>query len=154
MDKIVMWIYERKICLFLFMLIMITAILLSGCKSPDKSLNKEILNYCNTHEEIRLSNVTDFDWDIAYVDRQYYMVGEELKEKHQIEGEFKRLETDFSSRVAFCKDGKLVYDLVLNNFYFEFNSSVEVIKYNSIFTVSWVNVTDQKEKKLFLSLKE
>jgi len=96
-----------------------------------------------------LSRVTDFDWDIVYVDRTPYSSGSKIKEEYGIEGEFQPLLTDFSSRVAFCKDGKLVYDLELNNFYFEFDT-LEIIKPDSVFTVLWVSMPGQETAKLLL----
>ena len=145
-------IIKRKIFI---LLLLVNALLLISCTPPD--LYKQILDFCENNKELKLSEITDFEWDIAYVDRQYYKSGEEIKEKYNIEGEFKRLRTDFSSRVAFCKDGKLVYDLELNNHYFEFESSVDIISPESVFTVTWIPDPDPEpgydEDKLFLSLK-
>jgi len=151
MDKVSQLLSTKALLTMLTIVVAIT-LLLAGCKS--RSLHNQILDYCKNQEELSLSEITDFSWDVAYVDRQYYGSGEKLKESYNIEGKFQLLETDFSSRVAFCKDGRLVYDLVLNNFYFEFESSIEIIDRDSVFTINWSSVPDQKEQKLLLSLQE
>jgi len=51
---------------------------------PSANLESKILGYCETHEEIRLSNVTDFDWDVAYVEGpEAYGRGERLKREYK-----------------------------------------------------------------------
>ena len=134
----------------MLLLSFLTVLSLSVCRF--NSLYQQMFDNCRNHNEINLSKITDFDWDIAYIDRQYYGSGEIIKEKYQIEGEFKHLETDFSSRIAFCKEGKLVYDIKLNNHYIEIDSSNEIIYIDTIFKVSWITVDDQNENKLLLSL--
>lgn len=150
MDKMSVKIPKSAIFSLIFVILATFTILLLSCTTND--LYTRILNFCKTNDKIELSDVTDFDWDIAYIDRQYYHSGEEIKGKYQINGEFQLLETDFSSRVAFCKDGKLVYDLVLNNFYLEFDPSIETIGPDSVLVVKWEEVPEQKEAKLSLLL--
>jgi len=104
----------RKSTISLIAISIMILLLFPGCKA--KGLYHQILDFAKENEEIMLSRVTDFDWDIVYVDRTPYSSGSKIKEEYGIEGEFQPLLTDFSSRVAFCKDGKLVYDLELNNF--------------------------------------
>ena len=113
-----------------------------------------LLVYCQNDMEVNLSHITDFDWDTVYIDRQYYKKGEEIQEKYGIIGEPMVIESDFCSRIAFCKDGVLVHDLILNNFVIEIDISVEVFYPDSILTVEWVPINDYDRKKLYLSLLE
>ncbi|MCL2503918.1 MAG: hypothetical protein FWE94_04835 [Coriobacteriia bacterium] len=124
--------------------------LIAGPSEP--GLHSRIRDYCEAHEEVRLSDVTDFDWDIAYVDREPYGDEKKLREKYGIVGVLEEFETDALSRIAFCRDGELVYDLVLNYSYFEVASSVEIIYPDSVFRVTQIPL-EYKEKKLFLSPK-
>jgi hypothetical protein len=133
MDKIIKIKIKIKRFIIVLPIIIIVTLLLTSCKSND--LYDSLLTYCRTHEEVKLSDITSFEWDISYVDRQYYGAGEEVKEKYQIEGNFQTLETDFSSRIAFCKNGKLVYDLILNNSYLYVDTSIEIIKPNTVLLI-------------------
>jgi len=148
-------------------IVVAVVVLLVGCgllAEPEPDLRSTILAYCETHEEIRLSEVTDFDWDIAYVDREPYSDGQTLREKYDISGAFEPLETDFSSRIAFCENGILVYDLKLNNWYLELDRSIDSITPDSVLSVAWVSPslsaqeqipvsTPRDRRKLFLSPK-
>ncbi|HBL83379.1 MAG: hypothetical protein A2Y17_08000 [Clostridiales bacterium GWF2_38_85] len=147
---VVLHLFQKIKLTFLFILIIII-VLLSSCKSNDFRI--QMLDFCENHEKIKLSDISDFDWDIAYIDRQHYMSGEEIKEKFGIEGEFEQLPTDFSSRLAFCKDNKLVKEIILNDCYIEFDSSVEIITPDTIFLVEWLQKGESKEEKLILVLK-
>jgi len=132
---------------------LVIVFVLTGCQS--KNLRTRLLDFSKNHDEIRLSDITDFDWDIAYIDRDYYYSGEKLKEKYHIEGDFDLLDSDFNYRIAFCKDNILVYDLVLNNFDIEIDKSIEIIYPESIFAIKQISIIpNQKEKKPFLFLKE
>ena len=126
---------KTKKHILLFLIMATSVLLLIGCRQID--LRDQLMSYCEKHDEIKLSDVTDFEWDIAYTDRQHYMHGEGIKEKYNIEGELKELPTDFSTRVVFCKNGIIVYDLILNDCYLEFDSSIEVISIDSVFKITW-----------------
>ena len=130
--------------------LMFLMIMLSACRPKD--LHDQILDFCRDHDTIILSDVTEFDWTVAYIDRQHYMNGEGLKENFGIEGEFKSLPTDFSTRIAFCKDNILVYDLIINDFYFEIDSSLDTIAPDSKFLVEWAQIDESSDDKLSLIL--
>lgn len=134
-----------------FVAIVLSLIFFAAYLKTDLSAN--IFRLCEKNEEIKISDVTNFDWEIAYIDRNYYGSGEVLKEKYKISGNFKALETDNTSRVAFCKNGELVYDLIVNNEHLEFDKSIEFFYQDAVFTVRWISNIEYDYKKLFLSQK-
>jgi hypothetical protein len=140
---------------FALVIVFIIAMVFFLSDSREKNLRVKIEEYCKSNERICLSEVTDFEWDAAYIDRTPYNKGTKIKDIYKFEGEFEALQTDFSTRIAFCNDGKLVYDLVLNNFYFEFEQDIEIIYPSCVFNVVWETVTweaapDLVEEKLLL----
>jgi len=151
MDKIKKLFCVRKKGLSLLVFMITIMLLITACMSTN--LYDRILDFCKNHDEINLSEITDFDWDIAYIDRDYYHSGEELEKKHQIEGTFKMLHSDYNYRIAFCKDNVLVYDLILVDSTIETDNSIEIIYPDSIFTVTRVPIPEIKEEKLILTLK-
>ena len=149
MDKINLNpVFTKIILLLLFIFITIITFILTSNKQSN--LYNQILDFSKNNQKIILSELTDFDWDVAYIDRQYYHKGEYLKEKYHIEGDFQLLETDFSSRIAFCKNNKLVYDMILNNFYFEIDDTIKIINPKDSLKIKWIITKGQKEKKLLL----
>ncbi|MCL2503919.1 MAG: hypothetical protein FWE94_04840 [Coriobacteriia bacterium] len=122
---------------------------------PSIQLNEKILDYCETHEEIRLSDVTDFDWDVAYVDPEPYGKGERLKERYHIEGKLREL--GGTTRIAFCKDGRVVFDfshISADSCRLWFDSSVEVIYPDSVFEAEWITMLFQSGEYLHLTPKQ
>lgn len=113
----------------------------------------KIEKYCTKNNEISLLSVTSFDWDTAYVDYQVYMCGEEIKEKYNLKGDFKRIETDYCYRIAFCKDGNLVNDSVLSAVNIYIDHSIEIIKPETVFVADWKTESDGS-RRLYLSLKD
>ena len=150
MDRITKRIFSRKALFFVVPILVICVLMLSRRSELEAS---QILDYCKSHNEIRLSEITEFDWDIAYVDRMPYSNGDVLKEKYGIEGEFEAMESDALSRIAFCKDKTLVYDLQLLSDYIEIDPSVEVINYDSVFDCVWISIPEYKAGTLLLTLK-
>ena len=118
-----------------------------------RDITTKIEEHCANNTEISLSSVTSFNWDTAYVDYQAYMCGEEIKEKYNLRGDFKRIETDYFYRIAFCKDGNLVKDCLLSTVNICFDNSIEVIKPETIFVAEWKMKSDGS-RILYLSLKE
>lgn len=118
-----------------------------------RNITTKIEKYCKENTEISLSSVTSFDWDTAYVDYQVYMCGEEIKEKYNLKGDFKIIETDYCYRIAFCKDGNLVNDSVLSTVNIYFDHSIEIIKPDTVFIAEWKTEADGR-RSLYLSLKD
>ncbi len=86
-------------------------------------LYDRLLITCEESNTIKIKDITNFDWDIAYIDKQNYGVGEQILQKG-IVGDFKALESDFLYRIAFCKDNTLVYDLILNEDFISIDNSI------------------------------
>ncbi|MCL2503923.1 MAG: hypothetical protein FWE94_04860 [Coriobacteriia bacterium] len=163
---------NKNVPLPLLAVLAIAGVLLIGCSatcvlsglaknlimggSPSYHLWEKILDYCETHEEIRLSDVTDFDWDVAYVDPEPYGKGERLKEKYHIEG--KLSESNGTRRIAFCKDGRLVlefFHVSAGAFRLSLDPSVEIIHPDSVFEAEWVPMASQSgEEYLHLTPKQ
>jgi len=107
------------------------------------------------HDEIKLSEFTDFEWDVAYIDREYYRSGQQLKEKYNIQGEFELMHSDFNSRIAFCMKGNLVEDVIfVRTEKLDFDISIEIFYPETVFTVEWETLHLTKDyKKLVLTEK-
>jgi hypothetical protein len=100
-----------------------------------KTLNEKIAEYCNRNSEMKLSDITNFEWDTAYIDREAYMSGQEIAKTYGIVGEFIQIDSDYLYRIAFCKDKKLVCDLIVAVFHVDFEPSVKVIYPDTVFSV-------------------
>ena len=132
----------RHRCLLIVVIVICTAFVFTAMSLVScfkSTLEEKILNYCETNSEITLSEVTSFDWDIAYFDYQSYMHGEEMKEKYGLSGEFETLSTDHSYRIAFYKDNKFLKEEILSRAYIEFDRSVEIIEPDTLFTAEWIS---------------
>ena len=149
MDKIKPASYLKRYSITIVVILL--AMILSHLLKPP-GLYDKILIYCENRTEVNFAAITDFQWDIAYVDREYYGEGKKIKEQYKITGEFRYLATDFSSRIAFCKDDKLIYDLVLNHHFFEMDSAVEIFYPEAIFAVEWISKEKYDAKKLYLAI--
>lgn len=113
------------ILIILFVALVATSLTLKHFFSlPDKlDLGDKLMLHCEKNDTIKIQDITDFDWDIAYIDKQNYGVGEQILQKG-IVGDFKALESDFLYRIAFCKDNTLVYDLILNEDFISIDNSI------------------------------
>ncbi len=127
----------------LIYLLILSVLVMSGCKSnPDFS--DMLLSYCTQHSSVAFQDVTDFEWDIAYVDYESYGEGEIIKEKYGLTGDFEELDFDFLFRIAFYKNGNLVNDSILNSEDIALDSSIEIINPNTVFNAKWE--TDEIEQ--------
>ena len=103
----------------------------------EEDIVENIRAYCKKNKQIKLSEITKFDWDTAYIDNQHYGYGEEIKEEYGLIGEFENLYSDNLLRIAFCKDKKLVKDVICSVFLLYFDNSVKIIKPETILMVEW-----------------
>ena len=134
------------------LLVVVIIALLFIVNNP-RDITTKIERYCAKNNEISLLSVTSFDWDTAYVDYQVYMCGEEIKDKYNLKGDFKRIETDYCYRIAFYKDGHLVNDSILSTVNINFDHSIEIIKPETVFVTEWETESDGS-RRLYLSLKD
>jgi hypothetical protein len=103
------------------------------------SMIEVIFDYCSTNNEMTFSNVTDFEWDIAYTDFQKGSDGEKLKEKYGFKDEFEYIKKgSVAYRIAFYKGDKLVKDQILTSLV-DLDKSVEIIYPNTRFKCEWQN---------------
>jgi len=110
-----------------------------------ESFEEKLIRYCKNNSKIQLTEITDFEWDKAYLDYDSYQGGEAIKEKHGITGSLQKIRSDYLFRIAFSKDGKITEDIILNMFYIEFDESIEVITPKTLFTVNWVQLDDDNQ---------
>lgn len=118
-------------------LIIIPLTLLISITKNDENVIENVKEYCKENNEIQFYEVTKFDWDTAYLDYQHYGYGEEIREKYDLTGDFKLLDSDNLLRIAFCKDGELVKDVICDFSSLSFGGSTTIIKPETIFVVEW-----------------
>jgi len=103
--------------------ISIISLISSGCTRKE-NIEQAIIEYCKSNEEIRLNDVTKFDWDIAYIDYQVYGQGQNLIDLYGIEGDFEGLNSEEQFAIAFCKNGELIEYVICNSFNLIFGESL------------------------------
>jgi hypothetical protein len=124
------------ICGMLLAAVMFFAV---GCANK-KEINypEEIINYCKKVETFTFSDVLDFEWNIAYVDYDTYMTGEKIKEKYNLNCELEYLGVEGQYRIVFCKDDKFIKEIIFDLLHeIKLDYDIEVIKPDTLFTVSW-----------------
>lgn len=99
----------------LFIFIVFILILFFGC-NQEVDIEQAIIEYCKTNEEIKLKDVTKFDWDTAYIDYDVYSQGKYINERYGIEGSFDGLISEEQYAIAFCKNSKLIKYIIFNSF--------------------------------------
>lgn len=101
----------------------IISLISSGC-TRNENIEQAIMEYCKSNEEIRLNDVTKFDWDIAYIDYQVYGQGQNLIDLYGIEGDFEGLDSEEQFAIAFCKNSELIEYVICNSFNLIFGESL------------------------------
>lgn len=133
--------------LILLVVFVVGGIIIASMLFPkeDKQLKETIYEYCKKNTSVKLADLTEFDWDTAYIDYEHYERGKALKDKYQIKGDFKELESDNLYRIAFCKKNELVCDLILNEEDIQIDSQIESITQTTVLTVEWRSNSSQGE---------
>lgn len=127
----------KKIIGSVIALILVCVIIAIFASGKDETLAGKIHTYCKENESIKLSEVTDFDWDIAYVDREYYQAGKNLQTQYGIQGKFEMLDSDNLIRIAFCKDNVLVYDMICNEEYIQVDSKDGILERETVLSTRY-----------------
>ncbi len=107
------------------------------------------------NDEVKFSEVVEFEWDTAYVDYETYGYGNDIKEKYGITGEFQEIIADYCYRIAYCKDGVLVADLILSTtgtFAIEIDKSVEIIYPDTMFNIERQTYNENGIMKIHLTI--
>ncbi|MCL2298552.1 MAG: hypothetical protein FWC27_00190 [Firmicutes bacterium] len=81
-------------------------------------------------EYISAKDLTDFPWDVAYIDWG------NTKSKYDLEGQFKNIPMDFHFGLAFVNDGKLVKEYICNITVIQFADDVEVLLPETLLYIS------------------
>ena len=141
-----------------FLLLIGVFFLFGGCaENKEDNMNQELLNYCKNNDTVTLSDITKFNWDVAYLDYQVYGQGENLKNTYGITGKFEGLNSEEQFAIAFCKNGKLVKYSICNWLDIMFGETlpsddkqIVVIYPNDIFTVKWKQDEMRNKSTLYL----
>lgn len=120
----------------LSVIILVCLLIVFWVMRKEEKLSDKIYNYALKNEQIRISALTDFDWDVAYLDYERYGTGEQLKRKWNLTGDFSAMESDTFYRIAFYDNNTLVYDCVINEYYCKIDSKVEQFDSETLFFVS------------------
>lgn len=116
----------------------------------DYQLQNKIIECCQNKKEVQLSEITDFDWDVAYLDYQKYASGEIIKNQYHIIGNLQKMNSDYCFRIIFCKNGQLVKDSIMMSDYIAFDDDTEIIEPDSKYFVKALN--DSTSVSIRLSL--
>jgi len=99
-----------KKCRFNILCLLVIVVLFSSCNISIYDL----FDYCKSHSEVKLGEVTNFKWDVAYLDFEAYGHCSELSEKYNItvpesfRKDNRNSLGDDNFAIAFCKDGEVV----------------------------------------------
>jgi hypothetical protein len=104
---------------------------------------KQIVRFCEDKKEMNFEELTKFNWDKAYVDREYYGNAEIMKKKYNLEGDFRELDNDTGFRIAFYKDKKLVKSFIYLGEYLRLDSNIEEFIPQTLFAVTLTNENDR-----------
>lgn len=111
----------------LIFVVMVAVLLLSGCITETKSPIEQIENYAKTYEFFPMGDALDFQWDVAYIDRQLYAQATDLKEKYGLEFDIETQDVDHMHRILFFKDGILIKKPLFEYIKIEIPEEIEVI---------------------------
>ena len=117
---------------FVLVIVVVVSVLFL-CQS--KGLSDKIYSHCLEADEVTIAALTDFEWDVAYIEHEPYTDGHQLIETYGIKGEFEPLDTDYVYRIAFCKGGALVYDLIQNKSV-QISEQIKIIRPETVLTVT------------------
>ena len=119
----------------------------------NRSMEERIQDYCKSNNEMTFADITNFDWNIAYVDHQYYSSGENIKEKYGLPVNLKLIHSDSCYRIAFFKDNILINDSIINFENVLVDISAETIRPDTQFSVTWEKWLDESGERVRLSPK-
>ena len=129
----------KKIVKTIIIIILIFIVVLTSIVSLSYTLDKydfqsRLIRFCEAREQMTFDEFTRFRWDIAYIDREYYGYGDDMKEKYGLEGKFRYFGNDSGFRIAFYRNNKLVKSGRCV-FYISLNDDVEIIMPETIFNI-------------------
>lgn len=112
-----------------------------------------LYSYANKHSELKISDVTNFEWDCAYIDYQHYGNGEDIKQKYNLECNLKTLETDYCYRILFFENNKFIKEELFNYNQLNFVGDIDKFDNNTVFSVSFEKGMEKDNSILVLELK-
>ena len=134
--------YKKQKILICSILIAVLIFVTTGCKKTSYDYALDIIDYCKHAETFTFLEVTDFEWDIAYVDYDAYESGEHIKESYDLDVDLTTLMTEELYRIVFCKDDEFVKELIFSLWEVRIDYDVDVFKPDTIFNVSWETYSD------------
>lgn len=143
-----------------FFIVLIILVIIFGVGGISYTLFKDnnstyarLYSYANKHSELKISDITNFEWDCAYIDYQHYGNGEDIKQKYNLECDLKTLETDYSFRIIFFKNKKLIKEEIFNYDQLNFKGNIDKFDNNTIFSVGFKKDIEKENSILVLALK-
>ena len=119
----------------------------------NNSTYARLYSYANKHSEMKISDITNFEWDSAYIDHEHYGNGEDIKQKYNLECDLKTLETDYSFRILFFKNDKMIKEEKFTYEQLYFAGDIDKFDNNTIFSVSFEKDMEKDNTILVLELK-
>lgn len=119
----------------------------------NNSTYDRLYSYANKHSEMKISDITNFEWDCAYIDYQHYGNGEDIKQKYNLECDLKTLETDYCYRILFFENNKFIKEELFNYNQLNFVGDIDKFDNNTVFSVSFEKGMEKDNSILVLELK-
>ena len=132
---------KRKKRKIVWILLLSVALIFSICfafemahyKDMQYDLYKKIASQCeNSNFAFPMNRITDFEWDVAYFDREAYADGKKTRARYQLKGLYLGLGRDDIERIIFVSNGEIVK--IASMYFYEatFSSPVEMLKPDTI----------------------
>ncbi len=119
----------------------------------NNSTYARLYSYANEHSELKMSDITDFEWDCAYIDYQHYGNGEDIKQKYNLECDLKPLETDYSFRIIFFNSKELIREEIFNYDQLSFKGDIDMFDNSTVFSVGFETYAEKETPILVLTPK-
>lgn len=78
-------------------------------------MNKRIFSAAEGSKYIKLSDITPFEWDKAYIIEDSYSGGENLDKIVGVECGLQRLNVDWKKSIVFIRDNQFVFDYIYSS---------------------------------------
>jgi len=102
-----------------------------------------------------MNEITDFQWDKAYLDYENYDKGEKIKEKYQLKGHIRMQLSNVQVRIIFAKNDRIVKMSIVDTMIVMFDPTIADLLPDTVLNVEWVkSPTHPWHDVLYLTIKE
>ena len=142
--------------LVLIILIIVFGVGVGWCLlfKEDNGIYTHLYSHANKHSELKISDITNFEWDHAYIDYQHYGNGEDIKQKYNLECNLETLETDYSFRIIFFKNKELIREERFNHDQLSFKGDIDMFDNSTVFSVDFETDAEKENPILVLTSKQ